>query len=849
MKTTTGRLALLAAALTAVPSIAAAQTTWDGGGLADTSWGTAANWDNDTLPAFNGLDSLTVTGGFGANTALTLGADRSIARITFGGSATPISLSGNTLRLNSTTTTAAAGTALWNASTSDGQAAIVNSNLLLQSGSAGTYTAQFRENNNSSGGTTFNGTITQGAGENWTLRFSRASSRGTFRLNNASNSFAGIINAGADILSLTPGSYGSGLITLSGGTTGTATVEHYTTAVANDITLTSGGVWSSNIATRLTGNLTQGSQALTYQGTGGGFARADYASISGTGTTSVRSGTLWASTMSKLSSGTLNLADGTTAGFGSFVLSGTAASDAPTWDDFVGARTYNQSGGSGTWRINTTTTAGVGGGFAARGADVTIPHQSAPNAGGITNTTFARNFVLGSQATLNGVRIADHAVKVNTDIAFGTAEFRPVITWHPDTAAGSASVAWTLGGPVHELNGVLSGTDVELVPLSGGSSANRGLLRVTNANNALAGNSVWVLGSTRTSWVTPGGITITTSNPDDNSGVVGIFTSDAAFGGNNVEVVVASLGSSGTATNSLLLFEDASGLGTTFAKPFSVLNNTATYASGFGSYAGDVTYTGAINMPATQGTNGAVVVHVRSGEMKLGLVGDSADITNNRTAATTFYKEGAGTLAIDNLVFGGTQATNNWNVRGGTLLVNQALTTFVTVANTGTLGGVGSISGAVTVQNGGTVSPGMSIGNLSVGSLVVQNGGTVDIEVGASAADLLSVAGVLNLTAGTSDTLNLVSLIGGPTGAVPSYTIMTYGTRSGDFNVVSVDDVVVSTADAFNPLIGVPFPATNYYLAWDDSAGTLTLNAVPEPASLGLLAMGGLAMLRRRRGA
>jgi hypothetical protein len=125
----------------------------------------------------------------------------------------------------------------------------------------------------------------------------------------------------------------------------------------------------------------------------------------------------------------------------------------------------------------------------------------------------------------------------------------------------------------------------------------------------------------------------------------------------------------------------------------------------------------------------------------------------------------------------------------------------------------------------------------------------VDVEVGASAADLLSVAGVLNLTAGTSDTLNLVSLLGGPTGGVPSYTIMTYGTRSGDFNVVSVDDVVVSTADAFNPLIGVPFPATNYYLAWDDSAGTLTLNAVPEPASLGLLAMGGLAMLRRRRGA
>jgi fibronectin-binding autotransporter adhesin len=788
---------------------------------------------------------------------LTLGADRSIGRITFGGGSTTISLSGSTLRLNSTTTSAGTGTALWNASTADGKAATVDSSILLQAGASGTYTGHFRENNNSNGGTTFNGQITQGVGENWTMRFSRNSARGTFRLNNAANNFSGVINAGADVLSLTPGSYGSGLITLSGGATGTATNEHYTTAVGNDVTVTAASGWSSNVATRLTGNLSQGGNVLTYAATGSGFTRADFASVSGSGATTTRSGALWATSMSSLTTGTLNIADGT-AGFGTFILSGTGSSDAPTWDDFTGARTYNQSGGAGTWRINTTTTAGTAGGFAARNGDVTIPHQSAPNAGGITDTTFARNFVLGSQAVLNGSRIADSAVKVNTDIAFGSAEYRPAITWNTQTVAGNSSTSWTLGGPVHELNGVLSGANVELVPLSAGSSTNRGIVRITNGANNLTGASVWVLGSTRSSWTTPGGIAITSSNPDDQSGVVAVFTSDAAFGGSSVEVVVSALGSSGTATNSLLMFEDANISGTTtFDKGFSLLGNTGTYAAGFGNWAGDSIYTGDISMPATFGTNGNAVVHVRDGSLTLGTSGDAAGITNNRSAATTFHKEGDGTLVIDNLVVSGSQSSNSWNVRGGTMLVNDNMAAGnIAVINGSALGGDGTISGNVTFGTGGGVlSPGNSPGTLDVsGNLTLNAATTAEIELGGAAPgdgsgfyDQINATGTAALA---SAVLN-VSTFGGfnPNGGV--YYILSRSGGTGTFFGLAEGDTVLIDG-------GLGSAQITYLADWTGSHGSSSLTGgddialynvayIPEPTTLSLLAVGAVGLTRRRR--
>jgi len=831
-----------------------AQTIWDGGGGADTSWGNAANWDNDTSPAFDGTDFLTIIAPSAGNTSLTLGANRTINRIRFGAGSTALSLSGNTLILRNTTSSTT--TPLWNATTSDNVAATINSNVLLEAGSAGSYTGFFRESSNSNGGTQFNGTITQGVGESWTLRFSQSAARGAFTLNNASNSISVISNNGTTLTSGVAGAFGGASLVLGGGVTGSATNDHYNTAVGNDITLSAQSAWNSAIQTRLTGALSQGTNRLIYAGSGSGFTRADYSSVSGSGITTVRSGTLWVDDMNKLSSGTLQLGNGTTAGWGSFVLSGDGGVDAPTWAEFAANRTFNASGGANTWSINVTTTAGSGGGFAARGGDVTIPHQSDPGAGGITNTTFARNFVLGSTGTLDGTRIANGAVKINTDIAFAAGEYRPAIIWNSEVVAGNAGTAWTLGGPVHELNGALSGTDVELIPLSGGSSANRGILRVTNATNSFSGSSVWVLGSTRTPWTTPGGITITSSNPDDNSGVVAIFTNDGAFGGSGVEVVVSSLGSSGTATNSLLLFEDVNGAGsTTFNQNFSLLSNTSTYTSGFGSWDGEVIYTGDVNMPSTHNT-GSAIVHVRNGSLTLGTASDNSNIANSRGNATTFYKEGGGTLELRNLTFTGTQASNSWNVRGGTLLVNQALTaTGITGAAGGTVGGNGSVSGFVTMQNGSILAPGNSPGTLEIaGNLSLASTTEFRLELGGGTPgdgtgfyDQVNVLGSANV----NGTLT-INTFGGFDANGGEFYILTRNGGSGIFTGLAEGAQVSIDGGLYTGNI-------TYVANWGGTQGSSSLSGgddialynivgIPEP-NVGLMMVAGfglMALFRRR---
>ncbi len=55
-------------------------SVWDGGG-ADASWGTPENWNSDTLPAFDGTETITFSG-LSSGTNLTLDGDRRIRSIT-----------------------------------------------------------------------------------------------------------------------------------------------------------------------------------------------------------------------------------------------------------------------------------------------------------------------------------------------------------------------------------------------------------------------------------------------------------------------------------------------------------------------------------------------------------------------------------------------------------------------------------------------------------------------------------------------------------------------------------------------------------------------------------------------
>ena len=78
--------------------------------------------------------------------------------------------------------------------------------------------------------------------------------------------------------------------------------------------------------------------------------------------------------------------------------------------------------------------------------------------------------------------------------------------------------------------------------------------------------------------------------------------------------------------------------------------------------------------------------------------------------------------------------TGDTTVSNGTLLVNGVITpAAVTVMNGGKLGGVGTIYAPVTVQSGGALAPGASIGQLTViSSLTLEAGSTSHFEIGNS---------------------------------------------------------------------------------------------------------------------
>jgi fibronectin-binding autotransporter adhesin len=197
----------------------------------------------------------------------------------------------------------------------------------------------------------------------------------------------------------------------------------------------------------------------------------------------------------------------------------------------------------------------------------------------------------------------------------------------------------------------------------------------------------------------------------------------------------------------------------------------------------------------------------------------AGSITGNNIITLT-----GGSLTLTNT---GNTYTGATNVNGGTLIDNGAITASpVTVGASGTLAGSGSLGGLATVN--GTIAPGDNTGidtlTLTDGLTLGAASGTYDEDIDAAGlSDLLAVTG--NITLGAADTLN-VNVLDSISGQ--NYTIATYtGTLSGTFATTDLP----------------PGYSVNYGTGSDSS---ITI-VVPEPASLSILGIGGLALIRRRR--
>ena len=225
---------------------------------------------------------------------------------------------------------------------------------------------------------------------------------------------------------------------------------------------------------------------------------------------------------------------------------------------------------------------------------------------------------------------------------------------------------------------------------------------------------------------------------------------------------------------------------------------------------------------------------------------DSAQTTPNDgkgyNTPQGMYGDGTGTVILEGYVARGngtgTTPIGPVLVNKGTLLVNtdDFYATTVTVADGATLGGDGGdgdIDGNIVVQSGGSLAPGRSIDLLNIdGDVTFGAGSFFDVEIAdTSSYDELYVTGTAML-AGT------IALHSSGTVDLPYCTglvILTAGAIEGEFDGLDASDVQLAD------------PGLLWEVLYDRRAGTVTVHLVPEPATLALVGVGLLALVRRRR--
>ncbi len=209
-------------------------------------------------------------------------------------------------------------------------------------------------------------------------------------------------------------------------------------------------------------------------------------------------------------------------------------------------------------------------------------------------------------------------------------------------------------------------------------------------------------------------------------------------------------------------------------------------------------------------------------------------------ATTMLQKLGEGTvkLAADNRTY-----TGLTEVREGALLVNGTLGGNVDLIPGGTIGGKGVIAGALESEFGGEVAPGDGgVGTLTVGTLSLASGTSLSFDIDTpSASDQILIAG--NLILDGELFVNIVE------GVVPGrYPIMQYSGLLDDRGLeigFAPDDFEFEIVVEESPIILLGKGGDGFLAA--ASGGTVFLVVTPEPGILGMMGMGAMGLVARRR--
>jgi len=171
-----------------------------------------------------------------------------------------------------------------------------------------------------------------------------------------------------------------------------------------------------------------------------------------------------------------------------------------------------------------------------------------------------------------------------------------------------------------------------------------------------------------------------------------------------------------------------------------------------------------------------------------------ADATSGRVLALTKTGPAALTLSGTNTHTGSTIVNN------GTLLINGFMSNSpVTIQSGGMLSGTGFIGGVVNVESGGAISPGASIGTLTISNSLTL-AGTTFMEINSANGQCDRIQGVTGLNYG--GTLVVSNLAGALTNGQSFQLFVVPANRSGNFSSIT-PPLTNGCAWSFNPTSGV----------------------------------------------
>ena len=407
----------------------------------------------------------------------------------------------------------------------------------------------------------------------------------------------------------------------------------------------------------------------------------------------------------------------------------------------LGAGNFTSNFGTANNNFRWTQAGGVGGGFAAYGADRSV------NVGGAgANINWGTvQFILNGQTFMLGAADSTHTLTYVNPLGLGNA------TRTIQVADGTSSS--NVDG---EFSGVLSGTG------GGINKTGTGTL-LLSANNTYSGETLLAAGT----------LALGHANALGVGGNISFSGGTLQYGANNTTDYSSRLVGSGSAvkidTNSQSVTY-ASALASSNSGGLEKIGSGTLILAGNNTYAGGTTITAGTLQIGNGGTTGSLASSStisNSGALvfnRSNTLAQGTDFSNTITGAGSLIQNGSGTLVLSaNNTYSGSTTIN-----AGTIQLTGSISSSPTTINSGgTLMGNGT-AGTVTIASGGTIGPGNSPGTLTVGNSIWEGGGNYNWQlydasgIAGTGWDFISSAGslTLNATSGNKFNINLWSLSG-----------------------------------------------------------------------------------------